>query len=187
LYQRPPTDRAPAPASCALSLQRRAHAARALLGTVAIAVSDPADSRREEGAWRERPERPRAQRHRPAWRHAAAALLGIAYAAALAATSWYGSIDGDDGGGAPLGAVASVLGWSAATVLFGYVLRRWAFAIIALAVVVPAVIGERAEEFDNELRYFNWLLLIVVNAGLAAIGLWLAHRRSRHAGRTSSP
>ena len=154
-------------------------------------MSDPAESSGEEGAWRERPERPRAGRHHPARRHAATALVGIAYAAALAATSWYGSIDSDDdGGGAPLGAVLTVLAWSAATVLFGYVLRRWAFAIIALAVVVPAVIGERAEEFDNELRYFNWLLLIVVNAALAAIGLWLAHRRSqrsRHAGRAARP
>ena len=179
MYQRPPTDRAPAPASCALSLQRRAHAARALLGTVAIAVSDRAESSSTGGAWRERPERPRPQRHLWASRHAAAALLGVAYAAALAATSWYGSIDSDDGGGAPLGAVATVLVWTAATVLFGYLLSTWAFAVIPIAVVVPAVIGERAEEFDNELRYFNWLLLIVVNAALAAIGVWLAARRRR--------
>jgi hypothetical protein len=151
-------------------------------------VSDPAESSGEERAWRERPERRRAGRHHPAWRHAATALVGIAYAAALAATSWYGSIDSDDdGGGAPLGAVLTVLAWSAATVLVGYVLRRWAFAIIALAVVIPAWIGEAGEEFDNELRYFNWLLLIVVNAALAALGLWLAHRRSRHAGRAASP
>jgi hypothetical protein len=148
------------------------------VGTVAIAVSDPAQSSGSEGAWRERPERPRARRHRPAWRHAAAALLGIAYAAALAATSWYGSIDSDDGGaGAPLTAVVTVLAWGAVTVLLGYVLRRWAFAIIALAVVVPAWIGEAGEEFDNELRYFNWLLLIVLNAALVAPGAWLGRRR----------
>jgi hypothetical protein len=168
-------------------LHRRAHAARALLGTVAIAVSDPVESSSTEAAWRGRPERPRPQRHSPAWRHAAAALLGVAYAAALAAASWYSSIDVDDGGAAPLGAIATVVVWTAATILLGYLLRTWAFALIPVAVVVPAVIGERAEEFDNELRYFNWLLLIVVNAVLAAIGLWLAHRRSRRSARTSSP
>jgi hypothetical protein len=184
LYQRPPTDRAPAPASCALSLQRRAHAAHALLGTVALAVSDPADSRSEQGAWRERPERPRARRHRPAWRHAAAALLGIAYAGALAWTSWDSSMATDDGGIAPLLAVASILGWTAVTVLVGYLLRTWAFAIIALAVVIPAFIGEQADEFDEELRYFNWLLLIVINAAIAALGVWVAARRAARAGPT---
>jgi hypothetical protein len=86
-------------------------------------------------------------------------------------------MDGDDGGTAPLVAVLTILVWTAATVLFGYLLSTWAFAVIPIAVVVPAVIGERAEEFDNELRYFNWLLLIVVNAALAAIGVWLAARR----------
>jgi hypothetical protein len=90
-------------------------------------------------------------------------------------------MDGDDGGTAVLAAVLSVLAWTAVTVLFGYLLQTWAFAVIPLAVVIPAWIGERAEEFDNELRYFNSLLLIVVNAALAAIGVWLAHRRPRRA------
>jgi hypothetical protein len=52
------------------------------------------------------------------------------------------------------------------------------FLLIPLAVVVPAFIGERAEEFDNELRYFNWLLLIVLNAALVAPGAWLGRRRA---------
>jgi hypothetical protein len=118
---------------------------------------------------------------------AATVLVGGAYAAALAWTSWDGSMDGDDGGTAPLAAVLSILGWSALTVLVGYLVRRWAFAVIVLAVVIPAAIGEAGEEFDNELRYFNWLLLIVINAAIAAIGVWLAHRRTRHAARTASP
>jgi hypothetical protein len=173
-------------------LQGRAHAARALLGTVAIAVSGEAESSGEGGGEGARGERacwdpPRAVPSRgeraSAWRPAATALVGAGYAAALGWTSWNSAMDGDDGGTAVLAAVLSVLAWTAATVLFGYLLHTWAFAVIPLAVVIPAWIGDRAEEFDNELRYFNWLLLIVVNAALASIGVWLAHRRSR---RTSS-
>jgi hypothetical protein len=144
------------------------------LGTVAIAVSGPAESSSEESAGSAR----------AWWRPAATVLVGGAYTAALAWTSWDSSMDGDDGGTAPLTALLAILVWTAATVLFGYLLRTWAFAVIPIAVVVPAVIGERAEEFDNELRYFNWLLLIVINAAIAAIGVWVAARRAARAGTT---
>jgi hypothetical protein len=165
-------------------LQRRAHAAYALWGTVAIAVSDPAEPSSGGGARSSRARWPRASPRRAGWRGAATALVGIAYAGALAWTSWDSAMATDDGDTAPLLAVASILGWTALTVLFGYLLRTSAFAIIALAVVIPAFIGEQAEEFDEELRYFNWLLLIVINAAFAAIGVWLAARRAARAGTT---
>jgi hypothetical protein len=64
----------------------------------------------------------------------------------------------------------------AASVLYGYLLPRLAFVLIPVAVVIPAVVGERMEEFDNELRYFNWALMLVLNAAFAAVGAWLARR-----------
>ena len=108
-------------------------------------------------------------------RAVAAALVGVAYTAALAAASWNGALDDDDGTSVALGVVV-VVGWIAASVLYGYLLPRLAFVLIPVAVVVPAVVGERMEEFDNELRYFNWALMLVLNAAFAAVGAWLARR-----------
>ncbi len=114
---------------------------------------------------------------RPSSRTVAAALVGVAYTAALAVASWNGAMDGDDDGTSVVLGVIAVVVWVAASVLYGYLLPRLAFVLIPLAVVVPAVVGERMEEFDNELRYFNWALMVVVNAAFAAIGAWLARRR----------
>ena len=95
-------------------------------------------------------------------------------------------MDGDDGGTAVLAAVLSASRGRRPRCSSAICCRRGLFAVIPLAVVIPAWIGERAEEFDNELRYFNWLLLIVVNAALASIGVWLAHRRPRRASSAES-
>jgi hypothetical protein len=84
----------------------------------------------------------RGDARRPSSRAVAAALVGVAYTAALAIASWNGAMDGDDDG-----------------------------TSVALGVV-----GERMEEFDNELRYFNWALMLVLNAAFAAVGAWLARR-----------
>jgi hypothetical protein len=111
------------------------------------------------------------------WHAAAATLVGAGYTAALAAASWSGAMDGDDDSTAIVLAVVTVIAWIAATVLLGYLLPRLAFVLIALAVIVPAFVGEQMEEFDNELRYFNWLLMLVLNAAFAAAGAWLARRR----------
>ena len=103
--------------------------------------------------------------------------MAAGYSAALAAASWNGAMDGDGDSTPVVLGVITVLVWIAATVLLGYLLPRLAFVFIALAVIVPAVVGERMEEFDNELRYFNWLLMVVLNAAFAAAGAWLARRR----------
>ena len=42
--------------------------------------------------------------------------------------------------------------------------------------VALGVVGDGMEEFDNELRYFNWALMLVLNAAFAAVGAWLARR-----------
>lgn len=111
------------------------------------------------------------------WRAVAATVLSVAYAAALAAASWNGAMDGDDDGAPIVPAIVTIVVWCAATVLLGYLLPRLAFAIVLVAIVVPAFVGERAEEFDNELRYFNWLLMAVINTALVAVGAWRAGRR----------
>jgi hypothetical protein len=113
---------------------------------------------------------------RPSSRAVAAALVGVAYTAALAVASWNGAMDGDDDGTSVALGVVVVVVWIAASVLYGYLLPRLAFVLIPVAVVIPAVLGERMEEFDNELRYFNWALILVLNAAFAAIGAWLARR-----------
>jgi len=69
-----------------------------------------------------------------------------------------------------------VVVWIAVSVLYGYLLPRLAFVLIPAAVVIPAVVGERMEEFDNELRSFNWGLMLVLNAAFAAVGARLARR-----------
>jgi hypothetical protein len=71
-----------------------------------------------------------------------------------------------------------VVVWIAVSVLYGYLLPRLAFVLIPAAVVIPAVVGERMEEFDNELRYFNWALMLALNAAFAAAGARLARRGS---------
>ena len=86
-------------------------------------------------------------------------------------------MDGDDGGTPVALAAVTILVWVGATVLLGYLLPRLAFAIVPVAIVVPAFVGERLDEFDNELRYFNWLLMAVVNLALVAVGAWRAQRR----------
>jgi hypothetical protein len=113
---------------------------------------------------------------RPSSRAVAAALVGVAYTAALAVASWNGATDGDDDGTSVALGVVMVVVWIAASVLYGYLLSRLAFVLIPVAVVIPAVVGERMEEFDNELRYFNWALILVLNAAFAAVGAWLARR-----------
>jgi hypothetical protein len=113
---------------------------------------------------------------RPSSRAVAAALVGVAYTAALAVASWNGATDGDDDGTSVALGVVMVVVWIAASVLYGYLLSRLAFVLIPVAVVIPAVVGERMEEFDNELRYFNWALMLVLNAAFAAVGAWLARR-----------
>ena len=85
-------------------------------------------------------------------------------------------MDGDDDGTSVALGVVMVVVWIAASVLYGYLLSRLAFVLIPVAVVIPAVVGERMEEFDNELRYFNWALMLVLNAAFAAVGAWLARR-----------
>ena len=113
---------------------------------------------------------------RPSWRAVAAALVGVAYTAALPVASWNGAMDGDDDGTSVALGVVVVVVWIAVSVLYGYLLPRLAFVLIPAAVVIPAVVGERMEEFDNELRYFNWALMLVLNAAFAAVGAWLARR-----------
>ena len=103
--------------------------------------------------------------------------MAAGYSAALAAASWNGAMDGDGDSTPVVLGVITVLVWIAATVLLGYLLPRLAFVFIALAVIVPAVVGERMEEFDNELRYFNWLLMAAINTALVAVGAWWAGRR----------
>ena len=112
------------------------------------------------------------------WRRSAAVLVGGAYAVALGWTAWNSSMDGGDEGTPIVAALLAIVGWIVFCVVSGYLLPRLVFVLIPLAVVVPAFIGERAEEFDNELRYFNWLLLIVLNAALVAPGAWLGRRRA---------
>jgi hypothetical protein len=111
------------------------------------------------------------------WHMAAAALVGVADTAALAAASWSGAMDGDGDSTSFVLGVLTALVWLAPTVLYGYLLPRLAFVLIPAAVAVPAFVGERMEEFDNELRYFNWLLMVVLNMAFAAIGAWLVRRR----------
>jgi hypothetical protein len=89
---------------------------------------------------------------RPSWRAVAAAPVGVAYTAALAVASWNGAMDGDDDGTSVALGVVVVVVWIAASVLYGYLLPRLAFVLIPAAVVIPAVVGERMEDFDNELR-----------------------------------
>ena len=113
---------------------------------------------------------------RPSSRAVAAALVGVAYTPALPVASWNGATDGDDDGTSVALGVVMVVVWIAASVLYGYLLSRLAFVLIPVAVVIPAVVGERMEEFDNELRYFNWALILVLNAAFAAVGAWLARR-----------
>ena len=113
---------------------------------------------------------------RPSGRAVAAALVGVAYTAALAVASWNGAMDGDDDGTSVALGVVVVVVWIAVSVLYGYLLPRLAFVLIPAAVVIPAVVGERMEDFDNELRYFNWALMLVLNAAFAAVGAWLARR-----------
>jgi len=115
-------------------------------------------------------------RRRRSSRAVAAALVGVAYTAALAVASWNGAMDGGDDGTSVVPAVVVAVVWVAVTVLYGYLLPRLAFVLIPAAVVIPAVVGERMEEFDNELRYFNWGLMLVLNAAFAAVGARLARR-----------
>jgi hypothetical protein len=111
------------------------------------------------------------------WRTVARPLVAAAYAALLASASWSGGMS-DDGGSTPLLlGVLTVLAWGAITVLTGYLLPRSVFVVIALAVAIPAFVGERGEQFDEELRYFNWMLIAALNALVAIPGVWLAHRR----------
>jgi hypothetical protein len=141
-------------------MRKRAPCARDLLSTVRIAV---------DGAGSDRG---------TSWRTFAGPFVVVVYGSALASTSWSSAMDGD-GGSSPIAlAVLTILVWLALTVLCGYLLPTAAFVLIPIAVAVPAFIGERGEEFDNELRYFNWLLLVVINMALVIPGAWLARRRS---------
>ncbi|HEX6696755.1 MAG TPA: hypothetical protein VF080_08175 [Solirubrobacteraceae bacterium] len=54
--------------------------------------------------------------------------------------------------------------------------RRPSSRAVAAALVGVPYTGKRMEEFDNELRYFNWGLILVLNAAFAAGGARLARR-----------
>jgi hypothetical protein len=111
------------------------------------------------------------------WRTLARPLVAAVYAALIATAAWGGGMS-DGGGSTPLLlGILTVLGWGAITVLCGYLLPRAVFVVIALAVAIPAFIGERGEHFDEELRYFNWMLIAALNAIVAIPGVWLAYRR----------
>ena len=85
-------------------------------------------------------------------------------------------MDAGDDGTSVVTTVVVVVVWTAVSVLYGYLLPRLAFVLIPAVVVIPAVVGERMEEFDNELRYFNWALMLVPNVAFAAVGARLARR-----------
>ncbi len=115
-------------------------------------------------------------------------ILAAAYAALIAWATWRGGMqDGGDDSGTVAEAVLFLAGWAAASVVVGYVVGGVAFVLAVVAVAGATILGDVLDEFDNELWFFNSLILLAISIVLLFPGFYLRKIRGQSVFADSDP
>jgi hypothetical protein len=108
--------------------------------------------------------------------HVAVAVGCAAYLAAVASMAWQGGLAESRSG--LLWAAAGFV-WLFGSVLVGARVGAHALWLPIVGVPVGILVGQANDDFDNELRVLNWLIVFTVSIVLVAIGVWAWVRRQR--------